>query len=175
MKTSSSRLVATGFALAIGLGVAGLGTAADAAAAPTSFPQWCPGDFWDPGWGDNWDAWHCHDNARFDHPGGPGDPAGPANSTARTAPADPAGPVAQVVPADLAVPDRADQVGLAGQVVPASSVRSTRRTLSASSGRVRFQSSPGMTPSARYTSLLRATLRGSALALLASNRLDTYP
>jgi hypothetical protein len=38
------------FAMAAGLGLAGLGVAADAQAQPGPFPQWCPGDFWDPGW-----------------------------------------------------------------------------------------------------------------------------
>ncbi len=46
------------------LGVLGVGAAVDAQAAPGPFPQWCPGEFWDPGWGDNWDGWHCHDNFR---------------------------------------------------------------------------------------------------------------
>jgi hypothetical protein len=29
--------------------------------------NWCPGEFWDPGWGNNWDWNSCHDG-----PGGPG-------------------------------------------------------------------------------------------------------
>ncbi|HUH69130.1 MAG TPA: hypothetical protein VLZ05_09760 [Mycobacterium sp.] len=75
------RLAATIFAMIVGLGLAGLGVATEAQAQPGPFPQWCPGDFWDPGWGDNWDAWHCHDNWRdrgpdphpdFRGPGGPG-------------------------------------------------------------------------------------------------------
>lgn len=42
-------------ALAIGgLGLAGLGIATQAQAHPGPFPQWCPGEFWDPGWGNNW-------------------------------------------------------------------------------------------------------------------------
>lgn len=79
------RFVATMFAIFVGLGLAGLGAATEAQAQPGPFPQWCPGEFWDPGWGDNWDAWHCHDNWRGpggpggpgwgrDHPGGPGGP-----------------------------------------------------------------------------------------------------
>ena len=46
-----------------GLGVIGVGAAVDAQAQPGPFPQWCPGEFWDPGWGDNWDGGHCHDNS----------------------------------------------------------------------------------------------------------------
>ncbi len=38
------------------LGVVGVGAAVDAQAQPGPFPQWCPGDFWDPGWGDNWEG-----------------------------------------------------------------------------------------------------------------------
>ncbi|WP_155947474.1 hypothetical protein [Mycobacterium sp. MAC_080597_8934] len=49
-------------ALAIGgLGLAGLGIATQAQAHPGPFPQWCPGEFWDPGWGNNWDWNNCHD------------------------------------------------------------------------------------------------------------------
>ena len=43
------------------LGVAGVGAAVDAQAQPGPFPQWCPGEFWDPGWGNNWDWNGCHD------------------------------------------------------------------------------------------------------------------
>ena len=32
-----------------------MGVAADAQAQPGPFPQWCPGEYWDPGWGNNWD------------------------------------------------------------------------------------------------------------------------
>ena len=24
--------------------------------------HWCPGQFWDPGWGNNWDGGRCHDD-----------------------------------------------------------------------------------------------------------------
>ena len=54
------------FALAAGMGLAGLGVAADAQAQPGPFPQWCPGDFWDPGWGNNWEWGRCHDDGFFD-------------------------------------------------------------------------------------------------------------
>jgi hypothetical protein len=56
--------------IAAGLGLAGLTAATDAHAQPGPLPTWCPGDFWDPGWGNNWDWGGCHDNFR---PGwGPG-------------------------------------------------------------------------------------------------------
>lgn len=77
---SSLRLAATTFVMVAGLGLAGLGVATDAQAQPGPFPQWCPGDYWDPGWGDNWDGGRCHDNWRgpgdrggFGDRGGPGD------------------------------------------------------------------------------------------------------
>src|ERR1700687_5475581 len=69
-----SGLAAATFALTTALGLAGLGAATDAQAQPGPFPQWCPGDFWDPGWGDNWDWGGCHDN--FRGPGGLGDRGG---------------------------------------------------------------------------------------------------
>jgi hypothetical protein len=64
-----ARIAATAAAVA-GLGLVGLGAATDAQAKPGPFPQWCPGEFWDPGWGDNWDRGGCHDN--FRGRGGPG-------------------------------------------------------------------------------------------------------
>ncbi|MBX9983000.1 MAG: hypothetical protein K2Z76_26010, partial [Mycobacterium gordonae] len=77
MKTSL-RLAATTFALTAGLGMYGLGLATGAQAQPGPLPQWCPGDFWDPVWGNNWDNVNCHDNWRgagpnpHPGPGGPG-------------------------------------------------------------------------------------------------------
>ncbi|MFZ0718666.1 hypothetical protein [Mycobacterium sp.] len=66
---------AAGTAIAAGLGLAGLAGSSDAQAQPGPLPQWCPGEFWDPGWGDNWDNRGCHDNFRA---GGPGwDRGGP--------------------------------------------------------------------------------------------------
>ncbi|MGA7051902.1 MAG: hypothetical protein WBZ37_11615 [Mycobacterium sp.] len=32
-----------------------------AQAQPGPFPQWCPGEFWDPLWGGNPDGFNCHD------------------------------------------------------------------------------------------------------------------
>jgi hypothetical protein len=49
--------IVSGFAaaaVAAGLGLSGLGAATQAHALPGPFPRWCPGDFWDPGWGPNW-------------------------------------------------------------------------------------------------------------------------
>ncbi|HZC51333.1 MAG TPA: hypothetical protein VE441_02375 [Mycobacterium sp.] len=54
-------MAATLFALIVGMGLAGLGAATDVQAQPGPFPQWCPGEFWDPGWGNNWDWNNCHD------------------------------------------------------------------------------------------------------------------
>lgn len=78
-------------ALAIGgLGLAGLGIATQAQAHPGPFPQWCPGEFWDPGWGNNWDWNNCHD-----WPGGPATPgvgppwSGRTAAAARLAPLTP--------------------------------------------------------------------------------------
>jgi hypothetical protein len=57
-----------------GLGVAGLGLASGTAQAEPSFGfaplyHWCPGDFWDPGWGDNWESGGCHDDFHRDMDG----------------------------------------------------------------------------------------------------------
>src|ERR1700731_836536 len=52
-----------------GLGLAGLGLASGTAQAdigPVPLYHWCPGDFWDPGWGDNWDGGNCHDDFHRD-------------------------------------------------------------------------------------------------------------
>lgn len=71
----SVRLAAGTAALAAGLGLAGLATAIEVQAQPGPLPTWCPGDFWDPGWGNNWDGGGCHDNFRPGW-GGPGGPQG---------------------------------------------------------------------------------------------------
>jgi hypothetical protein len=52
-----------------GLGLAGLGLASGPAQAepgPFSAYHWCPGDFWDPGWGFNWEGGVCHDDFHRD-------------------------------------------------------------------------------------------------------------
>jgi len=56
-----------------GLGLAGLGLAsgtaqADIGPVPPLY-HWCPGDFWDPGWGNNWDGGFCHDDFHRDMDG----------------------------------------------------------------------------------------------------------
>jgi hypothetical protein len=50
-----------------GLGLAGLGAAAIAQAQPAPFPDyhWCPGQFWDPGWGGNWDGGRCQGDQQW--------------------------------------------------------------------------------------------------------------
>ena len=64
----TARVAASTFAITAGLGFAGLGVAAVADAHPGPFPQyhWCPGQWWDPGWGGNWDAGRCHDDHWYD-------------------------------------------------------------------------------------------------------------
>jgi hypothetical protein len=51
---------------ALGLGGAG---AAVAQAQPAPFTEyhWCPGQWWDPGWGYNWDGNDCHDDHHRDN------------------------------------------------------------------------------------------------------------
>ena len=34
--------------------------------APLPDYHWCPGQFFDPGWGNNWDQGRCHDDGFFD-------------------------------------------------------------------------------------------------------------
>jgi len=34
--------------------------------APIPTYHWCPGDNWDPGWGNNWDGGNCHDDHHRD-------------------------------------------------------------------------------------------------------------
>src|SRR3978361_1935150 len=52
------------------LGLSGLGLAAGVAQAQPLQPfptyHWCPGDNWDPGWGNNWDGGNCHDDHHSD-------------------------------------------------------------------------------------------------------------
>jgi hypothetical protein len=59
-------------AVSAGLGMAGLGLASGTAQAepgPVPLYHWCPGDFWDPGWGDNWEWGACHDDFHRDADG----------------------------------------------------------------------------------------------------------
>jgi hypothetical protein len=62
-------------AVAAGLGLAGLGTAAEAQAQPGPIPQWCAGPFFDNGFVGIWDRSGCHDIFRGPGPdrGGDGD------------------------------------------------------------------------------------------------------
>jgi hypothetical protein len=65
-----ARIAVSAFIISSGLGLLGVGGATVAQAQPGPFPQWCPGDFWDPVWGFNPDGFHCHDGPGWDH-GGP--------------------------------------------------------------------------------------------------------
>jgi len=62
------RVTATTAIAIAGLGLAGLGAAsiAEAQPGPSVGYHWCPGEWWDPGWGDNWDYGRCHDDFYFD-------------------------------------------------------------------------------------------------------------
>jgi hypothetical protein len=61
--------VATATAITIaGLGLASLGLTSIAEAQPAPFPEyhWCPGQPWNPIWGNNWGMDRCHDDFYFD-------------------------------------------------------------------------------------------------------------
>jgi hypothetical protein len=61
--------IAAATAIASGLGLAGVGAASVAEAmpmAPLPDYHWCPGEWFDPGWGNNWDQGRCHDDGFFD-------------------------------------------------------------------------------------------------------------
>ena len=53
-----------------GLGLAGWGLGGGIAQAQPFAPfptyHWCPGDYWDPGWGNNWEGGSCHDDHHRD-------------------------------------------------------------------------------------------------------------
>jgi hypothetical protein len=56
---------ATAVVISSGVGLTGLGVGirtAGAEPAPAPMYHWCPGDFWDPGWGFNWEWSGCHDD-----------------------------------------------------------------------------------------------------------------
>jgi hypothetical protein len=56
---------ATAVVISGGVGLTGLGVGigtAGAQPAPAPMYHWCPGDFWDPGWGSNWEGSVCHDD-----------------------------------------------------------------------------------------------------------------
>ena len=55
--------IAAAAAISAGLGLAGIGTASLAEAQPSApLPDyhWCPGQWFDPAWGHNWDGGRCH-------------------------------------------------------------------------------------------------------------------
>lgn len=58
------RVAASSIVMSAGLGLAGLGAAAVAEAQPAPLPDyhWCPGESWNPGWGNNWEQGRCHDD-----------------------------------------------------------------------------------------------------------------
>ena len=68
MKTSIARVAASTVIMSAGLGLAALGAAAAVQAQPAPLPDyhWCPGQWWDPGWGGNWDGGRCHDDHWYD-------------------------------------------------------------------------------------------------------------
>lgn len=71
---STTLLVSGGLAWS-GFGPSGVGPLAQAAPVPAPSHHWCPGDQWDPGWGNvyDWDWNHCHD---WQGPAGQSGPAG---------------------------------------------------------------------------------------------------
>jgi len=66
-----ARCAATTFIVAIRLGLARVGGATVGAAQVGEFPSyhWCPGDFWRPEWGFNFDWNTCHDDHHRDGDG----------------------------------------------------------------------------------------------------------
>jgi hypothetical protein len=67
MELTAAALIATG-----ALGFAGLGLSIGTAAAtvgPLPEYHWCPGQDFDPGWGNNWDSNVCHDDFHRDNDG----------------------------------------------------------------------------------------------------------
>ena|SRR6516165_1655466 len=66
-----ARVAASTVVMTAGLGLAGSGAAAVAQAQPAPFPDyhWCPGQWWNPVWGGNWDGGRCHDDHFYDGEG----------------------------------------------------------------------------------------------------------
>jgi len=58
------RIAASTLVMGAGLGLTGLGLSAVASAQPAPIPDyhWCPGEYWDPHWGFNWEMGRCHDD-----------------------------------------------------------------------------------------------------------------
>jgi hypothetical protein len=67
-KKSIARVAASTLVMSAGLGLAGLGPVAVAEAQPAPLPDyhWCPGQFWNPGWVNNWGGDRCHDDHWYD-------------------------------------------------------------------------------------------------------------
>ena len=60
-RIAAATALTTGFGLA-GLGAASVAEALPGPAGPMPDYHWCPGQFYDPGWGNNWDWNRCHDD-----------------------------------------------------------------------------------------------------------------
>lgn len=63
------RRIVAATALMAGLGLAAVGEASTAEArpaAPLPVYHWCPGQWFDPAWGRNWDTTRCHDDNYLD-------------------------------------------------------------------------------------------------------------
>jgi hypothetical protein len=70
-----AHMTAAAVVITAGLGLAGLGVASNAHAqfaqfGPVPDYHWCPGEFWHPEWGFNWDWGNCHDDHHRDRDGG---------------------------------------------------------------------------------------------------------
>ncbi len=62
--------IAASAAIAAGsLGLAATASAAPAPAMPAPDYHWCPGEFWHPEWGFNWEMGECHDDHHRDRDG----------------------------------------------------------------------------------------------------------
>ena len=114
-------------AIAAAIGLTGLGDVTEAHAQPG--PNWCPGDFWDPSWGTNWDWNACHGNVVVPPNTNNGPtiiqrPPPPPHGEARVGPVDPATPGGPATPGDpvvrvdLAARGRADPAGRVTVVDP---------------------------------------------------------
>ncbi|QCH21993.1 hypothetical protein [Mycobacteroides salmoniphilum] len=63
-------LVGIAASAAIAASTLGLAATADAAPAlPAPNYHWCPGEFWNPIWGFNWEFGECHDDWHRDRDG----------------------------------------------------------------------------------------------------------
>jgi hypothetical protein len=60
------RIAATATMLTTGLGLGSFEAAQAMPGTPLLDYHWCPGQFFDPGWGFNWDGNRCHDDFYYD-------------------------------------------------------------------------------------------------------------